>query len=56
MSSSDGMLDAYLIAQALGWNWDFGTMIILGYILPIGIVILILGVICGMGGFSEKRY
>lgn len=48
MGYSDGMLDAYLMAQALGWNWDFGTMVLWGYVLPIGISILIFAVICGL--------
>lgn len=40
---SNGLLDSYLLAQALGWNWDFGTIILLRYVLPIGIAVLILG-------------
>ena len=27
MSSGGNMLDSYLIAQALGWEWNFWTMI-----------------------------
>lgn len=46
MSNGNGLLDAYLLAQALGWDWNFQTMILLGYALPIGIAILIFGVIC----------
>ena len=29
MSNTGSMLDTYLIAQALGWEWNFQTMIIL---------------------------
>ena len=29
MSETGGMLDAYLICQALGWEWNFTSMIIL---------------------------
>jgi len=44
--SNSGMLDNYLIAQALGWNWDFGTMVLLTGI-EIGIFILMVAV-CGL--------
>ena len=27
--TDSGMLDTYLIAQALGWEWNFTTMVIL---------------------------
>ncbi|SDA45705.1 hypothetical protein [Methanobrevibacter millerae] len=43
-----GLLDSYLLAQALGWNWDFGTMMLLHYVLPIGIAILIFSVLCAL--------
>jgi hypothetical protein len=29
MMSSNGVLDQYLIAQALGWDWNFWTMLTL---------------------------
>lgn len=29
MSETGGMLDTYLICQALGWDWNFTSMIIL---------------------------
>ena len=29
MSETGGMLDTYLICQALGWEWNFTNMIIL---------------------------
>ena len=29
MSETGGMLDNYLIAQALGWDWNFWTMLTL---------------------------
>lgn len=47
MSESGGMLDAYLIAQALGWDWNFNTMIILslGPILVIGLIFVIIFVV-----------
>lgn len=35
------MLDNYLIAQALGWNWDLGTILLLSGI-EIGFVLLII--------------
>lgn len=40
------MLDNYLIAQALGWEWNFWTMITITGI-EIGIFILIVA-ICGL--------
>ncbi len=42
--SDNGMLDAYLICQALGWEWNFTSMIILT-LAPILIIGLILFVI-----------
>lgn len=42
MSNNNGLLDTYLLSQALGWNWDLGTMIILGFLLPVLLVGLIL--------------
>jgi len=45
---NNGMLDNYLIAQALGWEWNFWTMVTITGI-EIGIFILIValcGVIC----------
>lgn len=44
--SNSGMLDNYLIAQALGWEWNFWTMITITGI-EIGIFILIVA-ICGL--------
>ena len=45
---NSGMLDNYLIAQALGWDWNFWTMVTITGI-EIGIFILMValcGVIC----------
>ena len=39
-ANAGSMLDNYLIAQALGWNWDFGTMVLLWGI-EFGIFLLI---------------
>lgn len=44
--SNSGMLDNYFIAQALGWEWNFWTMITITGI-EIGIFILIVA-ICGL--------
>lgn len=48
MSETGGMLDTYLIAQALGWEWNFTTMVIL-WLAPIliigGIIFLVFYVI-----------
>ena len=43
---NNGMLDNYLIAQALGWDWNFWTMITLTGI-EIAIFILMVAV-CGL--------
>lgn len=47
MSDSSGMLDTYLIAQALGWEWNFTTMVILSLapILIIGGILLLVFVV-----------
>lgn len=37
MTETGGMLDTYLIAQALGWEWNFTTMMIL-WLAPIIII------------------
>ena len=39
MSETGGMLDAYLICQALGWEWNFTSMIILT-LAPIIIILI----------------
>lgn len=39
--SDGGMLDYYLIAQALGWEWNFWTMISM---FGISVVIFILAI------------
>lgn len=41
--SSNGMFDAYLICQALGWEWNFQNMIIISLapILIIGGIIFL---------------
>ena len=44
--SNSGMLDNYLIAQALGWDWNFWTMITITGI-EIGIFILMVA-LCGV--------
>ena len=44
--SNNGMLDNYLIAQALGWEWNFWTMITITG-MEIGIFILMVA-ICGV--------
>jgi hypothetical protein len=48
MSNTGGVLDTYLIAQALGWDWNLWTMITIDAILlGIGIVIIVLvGLFC----------
>ena len=46
MSNTGGVLDTYLIAQALGWEWNLWTIITINGIL-IGIFILIVA-ICGI--------
>lgn len=40
MSNNGGMLDTYLIAQALGWEWNLQTMLTIDAIL-LGIGLLI---------------
>ena len=45
MSETGGMLGAYLICQALGWEWNFTSMILLTLV-PLIIIGLILFVIC----------
>lgn len=49
MSNTGSMLDTYLVAQALGWEWNLGTMLILTIGIPvlfvtIGFVIFAIGV------------
>ena len=48
MTETGGMLDTYLIAQALGWEWNLKTMIIL-WLAPIvifgGIIFIVFFVI-----------
>ena len=41
---SSGMFDAYLIAQALGWEWNFWTMIVISFgpIIIIGLIVFII--------------
>lgn len=29
MTNNGGMLDTYLIAQALGWEWNLGTILLI---------------------------
>ncbi len=43
MSNTGGMLDTYLICQALGWEWNLTSMIILTLIpfVIIGIIVFI---------------
>ena len=59
MSETGGMLGAYLICQALGWEWNFTSMILLTLV-PIIIIGLILFVICIVIPFIlemiESRY
>lgn len=43
------MWDNYLIAQALGWNWDFGTILLLWGI-ELGLFLLVVA-ICGVINF-----
>ena len=47
MSETGGMLDTYLICQALGWEWNFWNMILLsvGPILVIGLILFIIFVV-----------
>ncbi len=47
MSETGGMLDAYLIAQALGWEWNFQNMMIISLapILIIGAILFFIFVI-----------
>ena len=47
MSNTGGMLDAYLIAQALGWDWNFWTMITISFapILIIGGILFIVFIV-----------
>ena len=46
--SNSGMLDSYLIAQALGWEWNFWTMICISglEILIFIAMVALCGVIC----------
>ena len=37
MTETGSILDTYLIAQALGWEWNFTTMVIL-WVAPIVII------------------
>lgn len=56
-NGGNGLFDTYLLAQALGWNWDFGTVIILGYVLPFIIFIcLVLGFGILTVYFDNKSY
>ena len=56
-NGGNGLFDTYLLAQALGWNWDFGTVIILGYVLPF---IIFICLVIGFGilavYFDNKSY
>lgn len=42
MSNTGGMLDAYLICQALGWEWNLTSMIILTVVVPLIIFFIII--------------
>lgn len=56
-NGGNGLFDTYLLAQALGWNWDFGTVIILGYVLPFIIfVVFVVGFIILSLYFDYRRY
>ena len=45
MSETGGMLDTYLLAQALGWEWNIWTIIILDGTL----ILLFIIIICIVG-------
>ena len=53
MSETGGMLDAYLICQALGWDWNFWTMLTLTGI-EILIFIGIAGLCIVLGAYFER--
>ena len=40
MSNTNGMLDAYLICQALGWEWNLTSMILIP-LMMVGIFLLV---------------
>ena len=44
MSDGGSMLDTYLIAQALGWDWNLGTILLIDGIIA-GIFLLIIFVV-----------
>ena len=49
MANTGGLLDTYLIAQALGWEWNIWTIIILTLGIPlllisIGFIVWIIGI------------
>ena len=48
MSNTGSVLDTYLIAQALGWEWNLWTMILIdGALLGISLLIIVVaGILC----------
>lgn len=44
MSNTNGMLDAYLICQALGWEWNLTSMILIP-LMMVGIFLLVVFVV-----------
>ena len=52
MSNTGNMLDNYLIAQALGWEWNFQTMITLWGI-EIAIFIVIVAIVCVLSAWLD---
>lgn len=44
MSNNGGMLDTYLLAQALGWEWNLGTIILIDVILLLIFFAFIIGI------------
>lgn len=53
MMMSNGVLDHYLIAQALGWDWNFWTMLTLTGI-EILIFIGIVSLCIVLNAYSER--
>lgn len=51
--SSNSVLDQYLIAQALGWDWNFWTMLTLTGI-EILIFIAIVGLCVVLDAYSKR--
>lgn len=43
MSNTGGMLDAYLICQALGWEWNLTSILILD-VVPILFILIVIGI------------